>query len=77
MRGDEVLITSTVALLVTAEGAKSAYDTPNADLFGEICVDLGNDSGVFDYELEGDNVAGGVYAFVGTSAADEGGLKRG
>lgn len=43
-------------------------------MLGERGVDLGNDLGVFDDELERNDVSGGVDSFVGTGAAYKGRL---
>lgn len=75
VRGEKVFVFPAVAKLVGAELAGGPEDVPNTDRGREVLVDLLDDVRVLNDELEGDDVAGGVDTFVGTSAADEGRLQ--
>lgn len=74
MRGDEIFVDSGIDRLVCAEAVIGSLKTPHSNLRNQSVVDLLDHVLVFDYELEGNDVAGSVNTFVGSSTSDEGGF---
>lgn len=74
VRGKKVLVFSAVAKLVGAELTGGPEDVPNTDGGRKVFVNFLDDVRVLNDKLEGDDISSSMNAFVGTSAADEGGL---
>ena len=74
MRRYQVFVDSRVDQLVGAETVVCPLEAPDPYLWYKIVVDLLDYILVFDYQLERDDVAGGVDAFICSSTSDEGGF---
>lgn len=72
MGWDQIFVDAGIAKLIGAKASIDLLDTPYPDLRAELLIDLGDNIGVFDDELERDDVTGCMDTFVGASTADKG-----
>lgn len=67
----KVFIPPRITGLVATEAIHSPLDSPDADLTGEVGVDLLNDVFLFDDQLEGDHIARSMNSFIRSSTSHE------
>ena len=74
MTGDQIFIYPGIDHLVGAEGVVRPLKAPYSYLRVQIVIDLLNYILILNDQLERNNVARGMYTFVGSSTANEGGF---